>query len=256
MNRKLLLITVTVIMVSSSVTLLAKENGCVAAPVIAGGLLDEANIVGQAKGYFISLVAAHMGEGATFNGVDKCNVKAYELEIAIFLKNAGADVDLPSYEIGETGPGGGVIFYIDEVDAFPWTYLEAAPIDIVNGGVMLFEWSNVNNTFVGFTGREIGKGQANTQYIIAQPAHIYSAAKQCDDLILGGYSDWFLPSQDELNMMYLNLYLHGLGGLWHDGYWSSYDVNDNFARAQYFGDGHSGTLLKSVTFRVRAVRSF
>lgn len=88
----------------------AEEPECDAAPAVASRLLDDANIGGRLKGYYVSLVAIQMEEDATFNGVDKCDIEAYEYEIASFLIAAGANVTLPGYKIGDIGPAGGFIF--------------------------------------------------------------------------------------------------------------------------------------------------
>lgn len=87
---------------------------------------------------------------------------------------------------------------------FPWTYLEAAPTDIVDGAITGFAWSNVEE-FVQ-TQRYIGEGQNSTHVIMNHPDHLYSAAKECHELVMGGYSDWFLPSLDELILMHENFY--------------------------------------------------
>ncbi len=80
------------------------------------------------------------------------------------------------YSLGDTGPAGGLICYIDDN-----VYYEAAPsdqADIDN----LQAWSNVTSTAVTGTDTAIGTGQANTTAIIAQAGHTDSAAKLCDDL--------------------------------------------------------------------------
>ena len=80
------------------------------------------------------------------------------------------------YVVGDTGPAGGLIFYIDGT-----IYYEAAPSDQSTGEV----WSNVNKE-IGVTaqGEAIGTGQANTTAIIGQTDHTNSAAKLCDDLVI------------------------------------------------------------------------
>ncbi len=62
------------------------------------------------------------------------------------------------------------------------------------------------------------------------------AAKICDDLVLGGYNDWVLPSQDELNLLYQNK--TAIGGFSAGNYWNSSTPN-GVAKASYqnFGSG-------------------
>ena len=83
------------------------------------------------------------------------------------------------------------------------------------------------------------------------------AAKLCDDLVSYPYDDWFLPSKDELNLMYVNLKMAGIGGFYESVYWSSSEESSDNAWAQNFVDGlQSGGLAKFYSFRVRAVREF
>ena len=82
------------------------------------------------------------------------------------------------------------------------------------------------------------------------------AAKLCDDLVLGGYNDWYLPSKDELNQLYLNkTEIGGFGDI--QSYWSSSEINNLAAWRQYFGNGTQGGSSKNnTTYSVRAIRSF
>ena len=73
----------------------------------------------------------------------------------------------------------------------------------------------------GATGTAIGTGQANTTAIVTTQGAGSYAAQLCNDLTVGGYNDWFLPSKDELDLMYENLYLQEVGGFTDDYYWSS-----------------------------------
>jgi hypothetical protein len=82
------------------------------------------------------------------------------------------------------------------------------------------------------------------------------AAQLGNDLIVDGYSDWFLPSKDELNLMYTNLKVTGFGGFTEYYYWSSSEPNASTAWVQVFSDGHQGSRGKSNGERVRAVRAF
>jgi len=70
-----------------------------------------------------------------------------------------------------------------------------------------------------------------------------------------GFSDWYLPSQDELNKLYLSKAT--IGGFASGSYWSSSEDSANLAWSQTFGNG----LLQLVGYKygtlvVRAVRSF
>ena len=80
-----------------------------------------------------------------------------------------------AYSLRDTGPAGGLIFYIDGT-----TYYEAAASNLDGTPT----WSNVLDTEVG-TGTAIGTGQANTTAIVAQDGHTASAAEDCDDLESG-----------------------------------------------------------------------
>ena len=163
--------------------------------------------------------------------------------------------------IGETGPAGGLIFYDKTYVSDGWRYLEAAPSD--QSGPY-HAWSNIIDVEIGTSaqGTAIGTGQANTTAIIAQPGHTESAAKLCDDLSIVNnlitYNDWFLPSEDELNLMYTNLHnsVPSVGGFADSQYWSSSEYDANFARYQNFANGFQAHYNKSTNLRVRAVRAF
>ncbi len=81
-----------------------------------------------------------------------------------------------------------------------------------------------------------------------------SAKTACDELVLNGYSDWHLPTEEELNALYINLKKHGVGGFANSKYWSSTEYNNSSASGQNFsGGGHYGYNYK---YFVRAVRAF
>jgi hypothetical protein len=73
---------------------------------------------------------------------------------------------------------------------------------------------------------------------------------------LGGYTDWFLPSKGELNLMYENLKVSGVGGFADDAYWSSSEYNADIAWVQDFYDGYQYYSHKNNAYRVRAFRAF
>jgi hypothetical protein len=91
-----------------------------------------------------------------------------------------------------------------------------------------------------------------------------SARTKCDELILNGYSDWHLPSKEELNSVYVNLKLPGVGGFgssgnWEPGwiYWSSTDYHNGvFAWTQNLKNGRQDYYYDYSKYKVRAVRTF
>ena len=83
-----------------------------------------------------------------------------------------------------------------------------------------------------------------------------SAKTPCDELILNGYSDWHLPSKEELNSVFVNLKQVGVGGFADDYYWSSTEGGSGGAWLQYFTSGYQGYGGKFPSVYVRAVRAF
>ena len=116
-------------------------------------------------------------------------------------------------------------------------------------------WSNITNVTVPGTGAALGTGQANTTAIVSQSGCTAGAAKLCDDLTLNSYSDWYLPSKDELGKLY-DLKVLGFGGFASAYYWSSSQISADWAWNQDFVDGVHAFGTKGSTNKVRAVRSF
>lgn len=125
-----------------------------------------------------------------------------------------------------------------------------APID--QGAVI--KWNNGSNIATGANSAVIGSGNGNTNIIVAIQGSGSYAAKLCYDLTLGGYSDWYLPSIDELNMMYLNR--EAIGGLSSAYYWSSTEVNYINAYILHLSGGYLYSQAKNNQHNVRAIRSF
>jgi hypothetical protein len=151
---------------------------------------------------------------------------------------------------------GGIIFYLDDTKQHG---LVCASSDQSAG----IPWWNGSNVVVsGAYGSAIGTGKANTEAIVlAQGAGNY-AAKICNDLVLNGYSDWFLPSKVECTTMYINLrVMKNIGdfpGSLEELYWSSTEASYNLAYSQYANDGYlpTGGYYKNSLYHVRAVRAF
>jgi len=147
------------------------------------------------------------------------------------------------FDIGQSYEGG-IIFYIDGTGQHG---LIAAPTDQATG----VQWGCIY-TQVG-TSTGVGAGQANTAAIVANGcAPEGTAARICDELILGGYDDWFLPSIDELSLMCGQKTVIGAYGK----YWSSSEYNNNYAFPQRFEDCFWMSVYKDHPYDVRAVRAF
>jgi hypothetical protein len=125
------------------------------------------------------------------------------------------------------------------------------------------EWGCEGTILSGCAGTAIGTGEQNTIDILAGCTIADIAADLCNDLSLNGYTDWFLPSKDELNEMYTNktvinataVAIGGTAFLSSPNYWSSTQYN-SLAWAQDFGTGTQYGTYKSYGGCVRAVRSF
>ncbi|MBT7081671.1 MAG: DUF1566 domain-containing protein, partial [Chloroflexi bacterium] len=159
------------------------------------------------------------------------------------------------YAIGDTGPAGGLIFYIDTADAYTWAYLEVWTSD--ESGT--YQWKTSQTSTAG-TLTTIGAGYANTYTHMTGTEH--PAANVVRNATHGGFNDWFLPSKDELDAIWDNLVddgngsNSGVGGFAGGYYWSSSESFSNYAWIQYFNDGHQFDYDKGYSGRVRAVRAF
>jgi len=192
-------------------------------------------------------------------------------------------------EIGDTGEAGGIIFYVapagfnlyqgtnntlEEDEYTTAYYLEAWTVN--ETGTYRWSWANEPTTSRTYTNvtlvqqshntatptQWIGYGLRNTRLVVAamssnpietnRAVHIASTSK-------GGFNDWFLPSVDELNEMYIaRAAPNNIAGLptttgW---IWSSSQQFANSAQVQDFADGSRGPTLKDLDTSVRAVRAF
>ena len=194
------------------------------------------------------------------------------------------------YEIGDIGPGGGYIVfdadykgsnktYLREFKGYSssklgWRYLEAAESDLEESYVFgYYRESGTNSVIVSKAdGEEIGKGRSNTASLVekmgkaalsgenGEDEDVYAAyAAQSYDG--GGFSDWFLPSKDELKMLKLlikkSLDNVKTGSTNH--YWSSTECNETLAESKDFvSSGTSGGYpdARSTKNYVRPFRCF
>jgi Protein of unknown function (DUF1566) len=157
-----------------------------------------------------------------------------------------------SYSIGQNVPAlGGFIFYLDVSGCHG---LVCATTDQSTG----IQW--YNGTFIITNSAESGNGagKGNTQSIIIFQGAGNYAAKSCTSYTGGGFTDWYLPSKYELNLMWLNVGqgATNIGGFNSSFYWSSTENSSGLAWNQYFGNGVQNFPGKNTAYYVRAVRAF
>ncbi|MCL2007969.1 MAG: InlB B-repeat-containing protein [Treponema sp.] len=189
---------------------------------------------------------------------------------------------IPLMDIGDDGPGGGIIFHVD-LDGFPvegygdpgdagyfpsYTahYLEAAPQDS-SVVTFTFEWG-ANNTLIqnGLSTypadtdpfyNTIGNGRKDTQIIVAYlstTTETNRAAQVAAAATFGSQNDWFLPSIGEWRLLYEQRGLDNINLTITSDYWSSSQISDTQAWRQIFATGNQNG--KTWAFRARAIRAF
>lgn len=201
-----------------------------------------------------AMIQSLLDNGYSIQDLVAFNISIQDLldagQTPLALNNAGVELDSL---YGKTYLGG-LIFYLDIITG---NGLVSAPVDQSSGAV----WG-CSGFFIGGTMTAIGTGQANTDIIIScGPPTI--ASRLCNDLVVGIYDDWFLPSNDELNEMYFkigpgaaspNTNIGGFGGS--SFYWSSSEFNSNSAMGFFFGGGSQSATVKTGSNSVRAIRAF
>lgn len=155
---------------------------------------------------------------------------------------------------------GGIIFYIDETAEHG---LIAAPQD----ESVLAIYGCLGNTNPIADNSAIGAGESNTQAIVNYCQEEGIAARICYDLFLNGYSDWFLPSINELEMLYINrIAVGGFDETEGSGYISSTEARPapayyrswvyDFGSPQIISYTRKIVSQKDNTFKIRAIRKF
>jgi hypothetical protein len=174
-------------------------------------------------------------------------------------------------DIGDTGPGGGKIFYYSSggftcgpTRAATCKYLEAAPSLWAGGaGDPVARWANGYGTIDSpdtATATAIGWGYFNTKAILKERVTDTNTAAALADshtVTVEGvvFEDWYLPSEDELKQMQSRIGL--TGGFTAGRYWSSTDALGNDGRSLPFTTGNAGGSGKlDNSLYVRPIRAF
>jgi hypothetical protein len=183
--------------------------------------------------------------------------------------------------VGDIGPGGGIVFYDAGKEEYWGRYLEIAPQSCEG---VRYPWRPAGNNKTIYKDADgktaetwrllakgIGMGRFNTRAITNNFGAGQYAAKYAEDLVCNGRDDWFLPSKDELDTAYNRLAQNRVGskdtpiGGFNKGYyWTSTDYNDKTAWSQYFMDGQQFDRVQTMDgnrtppnpFRVRPIRAF
>jgi|LakMenEpi03Aug12_release.lakeMendotaPanAssembly.Ray.scaffolds.fasta_scaffold290775_2 hypothetical protein len=138
------------------------------------------------------------------------------------------------YQVGDVAPSGGRVFIVPSTSGNSTTKYFEAPYDTWNGGSSdpTRIWGN---TAVNVTGLStaIGAGVTNTTTIIAADATA-AAASICQNLSLNGYTDWFLPSMNELQQVYNQRSI-----------WNDFNTSDNYKSSN---QGTSGIQYNAAIF--------
>jgi hypothetical protein len=176
------------------------------------------------------------------------------------------------YQVGDTGPGGGVIFLTPYAGVnSTGSYFEAAPAGWSGAATdQIAQWCNDTTNYLGTTGvaprlLTIGSGQANTNAMVAAGKCTSGAGNVARAYTGGSRTDWFLPSIEELQAMYAqNVAIGGFVEMTEPPsrrfttYWSSSEDSSNpfHARSWSFRTNGNDNWSKSLKFGVRPIRSF
>ena len=230
---------------------------CVEAPEVANGKALEVQLAADAK---LSAETGTVVAPTTIIKSPAATLIPYHLWANRGAGEMAVWIPARDYVPGDTGPAGGLIFYVNPNAAKDgWRYLEAAPYDQSLGA----KWGCFRTAIAGARGMAIGSGRQNTKDMLAACADRGTAADLCAAFVLNGVGGWFLPSRDELAMMYKQLRVTGIGDFRDTGmpdncqYWTSSQETADMANHIDFAD--NGRLHyddKDFPRRVRAVRAF
>jgi hypothetical protein len=185
------------------------------------------------------------------------NGGTFEDSVGVYTAGTGIDITNNvvstagcTYSIGDLVPAlGGYIFYLDGSGC------HGLVADVSDLGQLT--WDDGSYLQTSAIGDWVYAGKNNTDRILTvHGPGTAPAAEACQTSVSGGFNDWYLPSKIELNMMYVNLRLSGVGGFAYNNYWSSTEGDNYGAWRQDFYVGNQSFSNKNSTSYVRAVRAF
>lgn len=157
--------------------------------------------------------------------------------------------------------GGGVVFHLWKDDQGVEHGLIVDKVDLDTSKT----WSNQTSLLIGLNAQSSWDGTGNSNAITNSSGHTTSAAALCLNSTNGGQNDWYLPSIDELSLLWHNRFnviksLSSITGATvfnnYDIYWTSTELNTSNAFCIAFGLGHYLIYAKNLPNRVRAIRKF
>jgi hypothetical protein len=173
---------------------------------------------------------------------------------SIYINSGGT----PTYTVGQQALGGTIAYILQSGDPGYDANVQHGFVSAINAnptGRLWGCWRTVEILGAAVSEGSIGDGYAATTQINTQCSDRPIAASVAT-ATTAGYDDWYLPSKDELNKLYLNKVDIGYNTAFR--YWSSTQYNNSLgtAWAQVFSTGSQSFIAKNLTNRVIPIRSF
>lgn len=182
-------------------------------------------------------------------------VRAYALNsVGIAYGNTVTFTTLPNLTIGQSYQGGIIAYIFVSGDSGYIAGQTHGLITTTSNQSTGAQWGCSGTSITG-TSTALGTGLANTTAIVNGCTSTSNAASICNNLSSGGYSDWYLPSYNELNKLYINK--TSIGGFSAVSYWCSSQSASTTAYSINFSTGSGvSTSTKTTSMYVRAIRAF